>query len=192
MLVAVVLLLLSACMDGQDQNLPDAEYYPLSLGKSWTYAIQDFAPPAKHSTVTWTVTLEEPVSPTVYQVWPKPMQVDDEAIRLRVTKAGIEDADSKVYIMKFPLASGATWQWGSGANRGQPDRSFRVSSAGFECTSGTKKYPHCATIEDIDRRLNLRTITTYAHGVGPVKFDYYRKTGTREILIRTMVLEGTR
>lgn len=192
MLSTLFFLLLCAPLNGQIRGNPDTGYYPLSLGRAWTYVIKDLAPPAHTSTVTWKVTMEEPGSPIVYQVWPTPMQVDDEAFRLRVTEVGIQEVDTGAYIMKFPIATGAAWESRGKADRVRPGRTFRVVSTESDCVSGAGRHSGCAVIEDIDRRFNLRTVTTYARGVGPVKFDYYRKSGAREILIRTMELTGTR
>jgi hypothetical protein len=184
----LALIMLSMTVFAQPKQHQDVEYHPLALGKIWTYDVKRIEHTEEHSKVSWRVTKQETSgSSVIYQVWPEPMQADDEAMRLRVTEAGIEEIDSKVYLLKFPLAAGTTWSTKS--SDGNVRRSFRVLSIGSPCGAATKQFQQCAVVEDDDPQTGLRTVTTYARNAGSVKFEYFRKTGGVERCVQTLELE---
>jgi hypothetical protein len=49
-----------------------------------------------------------------------------------------------------------------------------VLSEGERCAVGKFKFQSCAVVRDDDPETRLRTITTYAFGVGPVQYEYYK------------------
>src|SRR5258708_24470690 len=72
------------------------------------------------------------------------------------------------FVFKFPLVKGTKW----GANG--RDREFTVVSEGEHCMVGKFKFDVCAVVQDDDRNAKLRTVTTYAYGIGPVRYEYHR------------------
>jgi hypothetical protein len=174
-LITVLLVAIACAQDGPIQ------YYPLSSGNSWNYAVHT----AGSKTVThveWRVTkVDHRPSGNVYQVWPKPMQADDMAMELRPSTNGIEEVSSKITILKWPVAVGTEWV--------APTRTtFRVKSISAPCRAGAHQYSDCLVVEDFDPRMSLRTVTSYARGVGPVKYEYFRREARGENRIRSLTL----
>jgi len=64
----------------------DEEYYPLAMGRTWTYRIHYLDSSKKQdSKVAWRVTkVEDSNNGKVFQVWPFPVDPDDSAMFLRV------------------------------------------------------------------------------------------------------------
>src|ERR1035441_3271351 len=110
----------------------------------------------------------------VYQVWPTPMQADDEAMQLTVSDSGVEEVSSRTLVLKSPLNSGDHWVGGDRGRKGQPASSFKVVSVDQPCSARSKQFPNCAIVEEIDSQTQMRTLTTYAKGVGPVEYKYFR------------------
>src|SRR5450631_401859 len=77
-LLQVVLVISAPPLFCTDQTAKPAEarYYPLALGNIWTYRVHRVSPKTSDSVVEWRVTH----AGDTYQVWPKPMQSDDEAM----------------------------------------------------------------------------------------------------------------
>jgi hypothetical protein len=165
----------------------DVRYYPLAVGNVWTYQVHAFSPKAKDSTVKWTVThasIED--GRMVYQIWPKPMQTDDEAMELAVTPQGILEVSDNTYILKFPITKGARW---SQTLPGSKDaHSFQVRSARAPCQAGVLHIPDCVVVEETDDRLGLTTVTTYGRDIGPVLYEYRKKHSGKEIVVQTVTL----
>jgi len=180
---------LTVAVLGQTIQLSDAAYYPIELGGSWTYQVQRFDKRKTEFTkVTWRVTHEDrKQSPPVYQLWPSPMRADDEAMRLRVTEAGIEDVDTKTLVLKFPLRQGTAWE--ASPLGGGPKRRFRMLSVAVPCSARKSRFAKCATVEETDGRDGLRTVTTYARGTGPVLYEYFRRQSDRSILVQRVQLQ---
>jgi len=167
----------------------DARYYPLAVGNVWTYQVHAFSPKVKESSVKWTVThagIED--GRTVYQIWPKPMQADDEAMELAVTPQGILESSSNTYILKFPITKGDRWSQALPGSK--VAHSFEVLSARAPCQAGVLHISDCVVVEEHDDRLGLTTVTTYGRGIGPVHYEYRKKHSGKEILVQTVTLVG--
>jgi hypothetical protein len=189
---AFVLLGLIAPLYGQPSLPSDAAYYPLHLGGSWTYRVEkmDGSNP-RISKVTWNVRAEDKrQSPPVFQLWPKPMQVDDEAMQLRILTSGIEDVASKMFVLKFPLKANLAW---SDKILGSDTQvASRVLTVGSPCRASNVQFAKCAVVETANGRAGLRTVTTYARGKGPVIYEHYRRRSGNDVLVQRLELEESR
>lgn len=170
-------------------------YYPLSVGNSWAYRVHRLAPQQKDSHVVWRVTKAEKnkAGGIVYQVWPIPMQADDEAMQLAVYASGIEELASHGLVLKWPLTSGDHWLGRKPVREVQMPPVFRVLSVGQACSVASKVFQDCAVVEENDQATGMRTITTYARSVGPVEYKYFRsRQGGKEEELQTVRLESYR
>ncbi len=151
-------------------------YYPLSVGNSWECRVHALTPRREESRVVWRVTKAEKGKEgrTVYQVWPTPMQADDEAIMLSASGVGVEEVSTRSLVLKWPLAVGDHWLGGGHTRQGQSPPAFKVLSVGQACSIASKRFQDCAVIEETDLGTRLRTTTTYVRGVGPVEYRYFR------------------
>jgi hypothetical protein len=136
MIRALVVLTIATATLALPQPMGDTAYYPIHVGAAWKYRVER---PNRGKTVatvvTWKVTHEDrSQSPPVFQVWPNPMQTDDEAMRLRATQSGIQDIDTKAFLLRFPLKEGAVWITHEGT--GARTRTSRVLSVDQPCRSG--------------------------------------------------------
>lgn len=182
--VLVLMAFLPLFCTGQTAIPTGAHYYPLALGNIWTYRIHHVSPKGKDSTVEWSVTH----AAGTYQVWPEPMQSDDEAMELAVTPEGIREISSNVFIIKFPIKTGQTWSAGEGES-GNKSRTFRVLTANKPCSVEGLNISDCVSIEDEDATATgLKTVTTYGRDIGPVQYVYYRKKAGNELLLQSVTL----
>jgi len=103
LLLALLIALPTVCADKADLRT-DARYYPLAVGNVWTYQVHSVAPKVDRSSMKWTVTHSSVErGQTVYQVWPKPMQSDDDVMLLAVTLQGIVETTDGVVVLRFPV-----------------------------------------------------------------------------------------
>jgi hypothetical protein len=175
----------SVCADN-GKKPTDARYYPLSVGSTWTYEVRRFFPTAKSSSVKWTVThASVEHGRTVYQVWPKPMQSDDEALQLAVTPEGIIETTDATLILRFPVRTGDTW---AQTPPGSHPRNFYVRSANRPCRVHDEQIAACVVIEEGDSGTGLKTVTTYASGIGPVRYEYFKRVAGRDTLLQRVEL----
>ena len=166
---AVVALLLQTVSLAQSKEGPTEwkEYYPLAVGYTWRYALSS---PERHQneTIVWkVVNRASNEKGEVFAVWPTPADTDDEGMQLQVTSAGLVEVDHNFYLLQFPVTKAR--QWTAGASR-----RFYVVSEGEPCVSGKLSFKRCAIVRDDDQELHLRTLTTYAYGIGPVKYEYFK------------------
>ena len=165
----------------RDSAQKENSYFPLSVGNWWVYVV------AKHSdeagkTIKWSVTQREIVHGTpVYHLWQTPAQ-DDEPLSLVEVDGCITEADTERILLKNPVHSGDRWITRSTSVRstGKLD-DFEVVSAGKACSAGELSFEDCATIREIDEANNVASVTTYARGVGPVKYVYLKALHSEEV-----------
>ncbi|MGO9270160.1 MAG: hypothetical protein ACLQOO_07895 [Terriglobia bacterium] len=153
----------------QEAN-PDhgSEYYPLAEGNTWTYRVQTGSK-MKSSTVEWRVTSTEMFEEGPdYEVWPTPRDDDDDAMLLHESPDGIEETDDGVLILTSSVTTGERWTSGTA-----PPRTFHVLSVGQPCGAGPVTSHDCVTVEEQDEAIHLRIITTYAKGIGPIRYEYF-------------------
>jgi len=147
-------------------------YYPLAKGNSWKYTVVIDTADKSQQFVVWKVlNISANSKGTVFAIWPTPVQSDDEGMQLQFTHDGLKELSNDFYLLKFPLLKGFNW------NAEGHQRVFTVVSEGEPCTVGKKKFTKCAVIQDDDHEAKLRTLTTYAFGVGPVRYEYWRLKG---------------
>jgi hypothetical protein len=181
----LILLSYSGRVPAQESSALSAStsYYPLASGNQWTYRVMD-AGNIKAQRVIWRVVNKGANSEgEFFALWPHPMESDDSGMQLRVSASGIEELASEFYVLRFPLTQGTQWTTTSG-------RVFQILEEGKPCTCGKLKFSRCLVVRDDDPEAALRTITTYATAVGPVRYQYFRmKNGHPEDKpLRTMEL----
>ncbi len=54
-------------------------------------------------------------------------------------------------------------------------------SSGKACFVGQHSFRDCATIRETDEANNIASLTTYARGVGPVKYVYFKHLHSEEV-----------
>jgi hypothetical protein len=190
-LCLVLLLAMAAMLHGQP--LTAHPYYPLSIGNAWSYVVQSASHGGDPSTVEWKVTAMNKARSgrRVYQVWPTPMQADDEAMQLEVSENGLVEISSKVLVLRSSLKQGDEWTWTRPGASKTPGRVFRVRSVGLPCVVGSGKYVDCAVVEDVDQQTRLRTVTTYAKGFGPIEYRSFRMNDKgRPRAVQTVTLKS--
>jgi hypothetical protein len=157
-----------------------SRYFPLSVGNSWHYILGDSKMAGK--AIKWSVTQREVVHGNpVYHLWQTPAQ-DDEPLSISEVPGGIVEADTERFLLKNPLHVGDRWGAKSHSLRaaGKLDSS-EVISAGKDCSVGGHSFNDCATVREVDEANNVTSLTTYARGVGPVKYVYFKPFHPREI-----------
>ena len=73
----------------------------------------------------------------------------------------------------------------------KPVRRFHALSVGLSCRVGRIASADCITVEDRDERIHLRTVTTYARGIGPIRyvnFQYSEDRGSKTKSAQTVEL----
>jgi hypothetical protein len=58
---------------------------------------------------------------------------------------------------------------------------FEVISAGRACTVGKRSFDDCAIVREVDEANSVASVTTYARGVGPVKYAYFEGLHSQEV-----------
>jgi hypothetical protein len=96
-------------------------------------------------------------------------------MNLQFTPEGLRELGDDFFVLRFPLSKGRTWS----VSRHNKERVFVVVSEGEQCAVGQLKFNACVVVRDDDQEAKLRTVTTYAFGVGPVRYEYYKMVGGR-------------
>ena len=136
------------------------------------------------TSMEWRVTgAQDTQNGPVYQLWPFPAQADDEAMNLRFSKQALEEVSTGTVLLRLPASVGDSWST-TKPNR----RTFRVVTAGKPCQTSNIRSEDCIVIEDDDDALSFRAVTTYAKGVGPIRYVYYRKHSSANVPIQTVDL----
>jgi len=166
---AAACLLLLAASSGAAQHEKDwRSYYPLAKGNVWTYEVVGSDAKTNSTTVDWKVA-NRSTNPhgVIFTVWQKPLGLDATSAQLQPTPDGLHELIGDFFPLRFPLHKGRTW-----TTRGR-SRAFTVVSEGEPCSVGKLAFQSCAVVRDEDNDARLRTVTTYALGVGPVRYEYY-------------------
>ena len=66
---------------------------------------------------------------------------------------------------------------------------FEVVSAGKPCSLRSHSFHDCVTIRETDEGSHVFSLTTYARGVGPVKYVYFRDVHFKEVKW-TMIIQS--
>jgi hypothetical protein len=174
-------LVFCCCCSATCQNVRSSRdsYFPLSVGNSWVYSVRGHS---QSKTITWKVTQSEIMRGNpMFHLWQTPAQ-DDEPLSLSEEETGIVEAGSERFLLKYPLSTGERWSVKSQSLRapGKSD-TFEVTSAEEACSVGGHSFAHCATVREIDEANNVASLTTYARGVGPVKYVYFKGSHSEDI-----------
>jgi hypothetical protein len=149
-------------------------YFPLSVGDEWVYGLHRRAAKTE-TTVKWTVTQMETVQGSaVYYLWQRPAQ-GDEPLGLSETKNGVAEAGTERVLLKYPLQAGDRWSGKSQSLKAKGKSfAFEVIEAGKPCGIGGQFFDDCAVVREVDGANDVTSLTTYARGVGPVKYVYFK------------------
>jgi len=150
------------------QNKSWVGYYPLAMGNAWTYRVSGNS--ETRPTVWRVINVKPDASGPVFAVWPTPSNSDDEGMNLQFTSEGLHESNYDFFVLRFPITKGNTWS----VSRHDQKRVFLVLSEGERCAVGKFKFQSCAVVRDDDPEVKLRIVTTYALGVGPVQYEYYK------------------
>jgi len=141
----------------------------LAKGNSWTYSVIGESGEREPKPVVWKVlNVSSDTKGQTFAVWQIPADADDTGMQLQFTKEGLRELSGDFFLLRFPLDKDSTWQLIA------HDRVFSVLSEGERCAIGKLTFNSCAVIRDDDREAKLRTLTTYAFGVGPVRYEYHK------------------
>jgi len=159
----------------------ETSYLPLSVGNWWVYSLEGNSKRAGE-TSKWSVTQREIVhGAPVYHLWQTPA-LDDEPLSLVEVPGGIAEADTDRFLLKIPLHAGDRWSSSSRSlrARGTMD-AFQVISVGKPCLIREHSFDDCVVIREVDEANNVASLTTYARGVGPVKYVYFKGLHSEEV-----------
>jgi hypothetical protein len=154
-------------------------YYPLAVGNWWRYAMKESG---RIRAIKWAVTQQENgQSGPIYHLWQTPAE-GDEPLRLMELENGIAEAGSDRFLLKRPLQVGQRWASRSlGPKNAGRLQSFYVTGVGLPCSIGGHSFRECASVKESDEANNISSITTYARGVGPVKYVYFASLHSRKV-----------
>lgn len=171
--VVLIPLLSGAISNSQEErDKAWARYYPLERGNLWKYSVTGEKDETRRKYVVWKVINSSSDSVgKIFSVWPTPADSDDVGMQLQVTNEGLRETSSDFFLLRFPLQKGNTW------TVPRHNRVFTVLVEGERCAVGNLRFDACTMIQDDDQEAKLRTITTYALGVGPVRYEYYKSNG---------------
>src|SRR5258708_2108044 len=182
-LFVTVFLVPIPCCAQELRSKPSAGYYPLAIGNSWTYSVNG---KSKVHQVVWKVlNAKADASGLVFAVWPIPLETDDSGMQLQFSAERLRELSGDFFVLRFPLTTGKTWS----VNRSGPDRVFVVLGEGKPCAVGKPKFNACAVVRDDDPAAKLRTVTTYALGVGPVQYEYFNLSSNESAMKATQVVK---
>ncbi len=158
------------CSPQEARNRDWAKYYPLAKGNVWRYSVTGNSPNAGRKSTTWRVlNTSSDSNGEIFAVWSSPADADDSGMQLQYASDGVRELSDNFYVLKFPLRKGASW---GPENR---LRAFTVLNEGDSCKIGELSFSLCAVVQDDDHQAKLRTVTTYAFGVGPIQYRYFRE-----------------
>ncbi len=180
--VFFIVLCLCRTAAGQSGSTSNESYFPLEVGNWWTYTVRGHSGNTLR-TIRWRVTQRELLhgSP-VFHLWEQPAQ-DDEPLSLSSVEAGIVEADTERFLLKNPLRPGDRWSTKSRSLRA-PNKvdAFEVISSGKSCSAGERSFDDCTIVREVDEANNVASLTTYARGVGPIRYVYFKSLHSEQVL----------
>lgn len=172
---------LAAPQRGPASTKAKDSYFPLSVGNWWAYKMGGHSRWAG-KTPTWTVTdkaihkgnPDYILSPTPPFGWDSPLE--DFPLSEGIVESG------RGFLLKYPIGSGNGWSSKSDGFvvPGKLDE-FEIVSAGKPCAVGSHSFGDCVTVRETDEGNNLFSVRTYARGVGPVKYVYFKDLQFKQI-----------
>jgi hypothetical protein len=165
------------------QNISPSEgsYFPLAVGNHWIYTVHSRSQPTLKS-IEWRVTQREVVRGTpVFHLWPTPAQ-GDEPLSLSESEMGVVEVGTSRLLLKRPLRSGQRWSVPSQGPRAQgKSDSFEVTSTAKACSVGGHAFNNCVNVREVDEANQFVSLITYARGVGPVTYVYFKDLNSDEV-----------
>lgn len=155
-------------------------YYPLAVGNWWVYVFGGHSKMVG-KTIKWIVNQKEVLHEApAYYLSSIPALGEDEPYILSPVTGGIVEADTERFLFKYPLKTGARWSARAVGSAEKAD-AFEVVSVGRPCSAGVRSFNDCATIREVNEAIDFVTMVTYARGVGPVKYVYFKGLHSKEI-----------
>lgn len=151
-----VTLLLASCAGSTSQLRPPLDQspgslYPLATGYAWSYDV-DAGDGAPVLAIARVVALEGGVAVVV-------MGAGSEQ-RYAVGPEGIRRVGQDGFLLKAPIAAGASWQASAGV-------SARITSLSERVTTEAGTFERCVLVEEQNSESGQHILTTYCPGVGP-------------------------
>jgi hypothetical protein len=163
--------LLGACAGSGSQLRPEgapdqspASLYPLRAGSAWSYDVDsgDGEPVLAIARVS---ALQEGVATVT--TGPGASQ------RYALTPEGVQRAGEPGYLLKAPIAAGASWE-------SAPGVTARVVSVAEQVSTSAGAFSACVVVEEQNTNSGQHVRTTYCPGVGPT------------LVVSEMVIRGQR
>lgn len=180
-------LLLSAlpqlgCATGAVATTPDAssgpvtaaDYYPLQAGWKWSYDIER---DGQHILAFYAVVDRNGDTATV--------QAGDDRISYAITPLGIARRDGAAlgdFLIKDPLAPGATWPLAEGK--------AQVVTVGQDVTVQAGTFKNCVVVEETRSDPTRIVRTTFAPRTGPIAVEVEVQEGGRFVTTTRAILRG--
>lgn len=141
-----------------------AEYYPLAVGNSWTYAVNGRG--------------DRPVEVKILKEEDGFFQ-DSQGGLLQVDTFGVRD--QKRYLLRGPVEPGRTWT--NVVSVSSTER-YQILQAGFPCQAPAGSFQNCVQVEArnrVDGQTTLINTLTFAPGVGIVSIQLEAERDGRRI-----------
>lgn len=157
---ATVLVILTQatlwCSGGQTRGDSDisisdspSDYYPLQVGNTWSYVVQD----SNHKThqLTWSVTDKKTIKDqTRFYLWAKPAE-GDEPFEVCSGRNGVFECDSDRFLLRNPIKVGERWSVRLQRVGGKVSTDlFEIKSAKEKCLVDGHQFSRCVEIQETD------------------------------------------
>jgi hypothetical protein len=180
---------LAVSQDRRASTDGDGSYMPLSVGNWWVYRFGSDSHLAG-KTQKWKVDdkwIDK--GDAIYILSSIPSLGNDAPLDLSSLAGRIVEGDGR-FLLKYPVHTGNRWSSKSqGYGVEGKLNEFEVVFAGKTCSVGNRSFDDCATIREIDESIKLFSLTTYARGVGPVKYVYFKDLNFKQVE-RTLTIES--
>lgn len=151
--------------------LTAAEYYPLQPGWKWSYDIEK---DGQHILAFYAVTSRTGDTAAV--------QAGDDLLRYAVTPLGIARKDSGDFVIKDPIAPGASWLLAEGK--------AQIVSVGQAVTVMAGTFKNCVVVEETRSDPTRIVRTTFAPATGPIAVEVTVQDGGRFVVTTRASLRG--
>ena len=154
---ALAALWLTAACAGQNPvassntTIDPSDLYPLQTGNAWSYDVDTGEP-----STTLGITRVDAFDGRIAEV-----RTGRAVVRYEVLPEGIRVPPGDAWLIRAPLAEGATWP-------GRGGRTARVSSTDMTVETPAGTFERCVEVVETGGKLDLEVRTVYCPQVGPV------------------------
>jgi len=162
------LCVVAACAGQSGTHSPPAafdpsEFYPLQAGNAWSYDVD-----TGEARTTLGITRVESFDGRIATV-----QTGRAVVRYEVLPEGIRVPPDDAWLIRGPLAEGATWP-------GRGGRSARLTSLEVRVDTPAGKFERCIEVVETGGKLDLEVSTVYCPRVGPVTVASTMRSNTSD------------